>query len=95
MGIGGSVVVLMCAWWMVFFIVLPWGIRSQWEDGDVIEGNDPGAPVEHHLGKKALIASVVAVIIWLVSWTIVTFDLISIDRSPWQIGTPTATEGDE
>ena len=31
-------------WWLVFFAVLPWGIRSQDEHGHVVHASDPGAP---------------------------------------------------
>ena len=31
-------------WWMTLFAVLPWGVRSQEESGEVTPGTDPGAP---------------------------------------------------
>ena len=40
-------------WWLVFFAVLPWGIRSQHEHGDIVPGTDPGAPAVHGLKVKA------------------------------------------
>ena len=33
------------AWWVVLFTTLPFGVRSQAEDGTVTPGTDPGAPV--------------------------------------------------
>ena len=32
---------------MVLFAVLPWGVRSQEESGEVAPGTDPGAPAAH------------------------------------------------
>ena len=32
-------------WWVVLFAVLPFGVRSQDESGEVEAGTDPGAPV--------------------------------------------------
>lgn len=32
------------AWWIVLFVVLPFGVRSQQEAGEVVPGTDPGAP---------------------------------------------------
>ena len=29
-------------WWVVLFAVLPWGVRSQQESGEVAPGTDPG-----------------------------------------------------
>ncbi len=41
-------------WWLVLFTVLPWGVRSQAEHGEVAEGTDPGAPAIPYLGRKLL-----------------------------------------
>jgi predicted secreted protein len=47
-------------WWIVLFAVLPWGVRSQAEEGDVVAGSDPGAPVIPHLWAKLLWTTVVS-----------------------------------
>ena len=31
-------------WWVSLFAVLPWGVRSQHEGGEMAPGTDPGAP---------------------------------------------------
>jgi predicted secreted protein len=41
-------------WWVVLFTVLPWGIRSQHEGGEIVPGTDPGAPAIPSLGRKLL-----------------------------------------
>lgn len=57
-------------WWVLLFAVLPWGVRSQAEQGEVDPGTDPGAPVRPHLLRKAIVTSIIAVfvtagLIWL------------------------------
>jgi len=42
------------AWWIVLFAVLPFGVRSQAEDGTVPPGTDPGAPVMPLLVRKVI-----------------------------------------
>ncbi len=64
MGITGSIVVYVVVWWLVFFAVLPWGVRSQRESGEEVHGTEPGAPVKPDLGRKALITSIIAALIW-------------------------------
>jgi predicted secreted protein len=50
-------------WWIVIFAVLPLGVRSQHEAGEVTPGSEPGAPVAPQLLTKAAITSVVSAII--------------------------------
>ncbi|MDQ2083096.1 DUF1467 family protein [Xanthobacteraceae bacterium Astr-EGSB] len=56
-------------WWVVLFAVLPWGVRSQAETGDVHPGSDPGAPAVAALGSKLVWTTVVSAIVFgLVYW---------------------------
>ena len=32
-------------WWVTLFLTLPFGVRSQHEDGEGAPGTDPGAPI--------------------------------------------------
>lgn len=47
-------------WWIVLFAVLPWGVHSQHEGGEMAPGTDPGAPVLPKLGRKLAWTTVVA-----------------------------------
>ena len=41
-------------WWIVLFLTLPFGVRSQHEDGEGrLPGTDPGAPVATADGSQA------------------------------------------
>jgi predicted secreted protein len=44
--------IFMTIWFTVLFAVLPFGIRSQHEAGEVAPGTDPGAPVVPKLAAK-------------------------------------------
>ena len=53
MGTTGAFIVYICIWWIVFFSVLPIGIKSQnIEFKDNFKGNDPGAPKNPRILKK-------------------------------------------
>ncbi|MEO1189298.1 MAG: DUF1467 family protein [Pseudomonadota bacterium] len=68
----GFVVVFIITWWLSFFCVLPIGVQSQYEqDGNVIDGTEEGAPKEPMLKKKALWATVGAVILTMIAHFIV------------------------
>jgi predicted secreted protein len=51
-------------WWTVLFAVLPWGIRSQTEHGDVVPGSDPGAPAVPNLKSKVIWTTAVSTIVF-------------------------------
>ncbi|MBD2748912.1 DUF1467 family protein [Microvirga sp. BT688] len=65
--VSGSLALYFVIWWILLFAVLPFGVRSQAEAGEVIRGSEPGAPALPALREKAiwttLVASVVLVIV--------------------------------
>ena len=63
-------------WWMTLFIVLPFGVHR---DREVLEGNDPGAPVKSQILLKMAINTVLAFAVWLVIFIIDVYDIITFD----------------
>jgi predicted secreted protein len=66
LSIAGGLALYFVIWWILLFAVLPFGVRSQAETGEVVRGSEPGAPSVPALREKAiwttLVASVVLVI---------------------------------
>lgn len=74
MNIFSAVVVFVLVWWMVFFCTLPFGIRSiEKPEG----GAMPGAPVNPGLKRKLILTTLIAVVVWLAIYALITSDLIS------------------
>ena len=72
MGITGSIIVYVMIWWIVFFSVLPIGIKSNKDIfKDSIEGNDPGAPKNPNIGKKFLITTIITSILFIMIYYLV------------------------
>jgi predicted secreted protein len=70
-----GVVLFVLIWWMVFFAVLPWGIRRA---GSEDQGHDAGAPLKPRLWLKAGITTAIAAVLfgaafWLVQSKYVSF----------------------
>jgi predicted secreted protein len=82
MGIAGSLMVISIAWWLAFFAMLPFGVRSQLEEGHVVPGTEPSAPVAPNLWRKAGWALVIALVVWAVLFAVIEFRLVSIDDIP-------------
>ena len=57
-------VIYLILWWLVFFVMLPFGIER---DQDVTFGNDPGAPKKSLVKKKAIISSFITLILTAVA----------------------------
>lgn len=59
-----AIVTYLTMWWIVLFCVLPFGVRSQAEMGDIAEGTDPGAPAIPNIKKKLLWTTIITAIVW-------------------------------
>ncbi len=66
-------------WWVVLFAVLPWGIRSQHEHGDVAPGTDPGAPAIPNLRRKLLWTTVVSIVIFAACYVVYVNRLVTLE----------------
>ena len=79
MGITGSIIVYVLIWWMIFFSILPVGIKSKKEKyKERIEGIDPGAPNNPKIGKKFLITTIITSIIFIAIYYLVEFNLLNL-----------------
>ena len=79
MGITGSIIVFVIIWWIIFFSVLPIGIRSNKEKfRERIEGIDPGAPKNPKIAKKFLITTIITTLIFAVVYYLVKIDLLNL-----------------
>jgi predicted secreted protein len=60
-----GIAIFLTMWWVVLFGVLPFGVRSQEESGEVIAGTDPGAPVVANIKKKLIWTTCITAVIWV------------------------------
>ena len=86
MGIAGSLMVISIFWWLAFFVLLPFGIRSQLEEGRVEPGTEPSAPAAPQLGRKAIWAFVIAMVLWGALFALINYQLVSLDDIPLPTG---------
>jgi len=79
MSFSTSVAIFFIIWWVVLFTVLPWGIRSQAETGEVVPGSDPGAPAMPKLKSKLVWTTLVAAIVFAAFQVIYRYRLVGLD----------------
>ena len=73
MGITGSLIVYIIIWWVVFFSLLPVGVKSNnLNYKENLEGSDPGAPKNPNIGKKFLYTTLITSIIFMGIYYIVS-----------------------
>ena len=75
-------------WWIVLFLTLPFGVRSQHEEGGGAEGTDPGAPIIARMGRKLLWTTLISAVIFAVAMWAYNAGYLSIERLSKLMGTP-------
>ena len=66
-------------WWIVLFVTLPFGVRSQHEDGSGAPGTDPGAPIATLMGRKLIWTTVISAVIFAFAMLARNAGYLSID----------------
>ncbi len=61
--VSGAIALYFVIWWILLFAVLPFGVRSQAESGEVVAGSEPGAPSVPALREKAIWTTLLAAIV--------------------------------
>ena len=72
-------VVYLLIWWVTLFGVLPMGVRGQAEENDIVNGSEPGAPVNSNIKRKFVITTVIATIIWVIVCAVIISGILSWD----------------
>lgn len=86
MSVTTAVAVYFLIWWIVLFAVLPWGIRSQEESGQIARGTDPGAPAIPQVMAKLTWTTVVASAIFVACYVVYVNRLVTLDALAALIG---------
>jgi predicted secreted protein len=74
-----GIAIFFLIWWIVLFVVLPWGIRSQQEEGAVAPGTDPGAPALPRLRRVLVWTTVVSIVVFAGCYVVYVKQLVTID----------------
>ena len=68
--IASAIAIYFVMWWVVLFAVLPFGVRTQDEDENVILGTTSSAPSNPRLGRKAIQTTIIATILFAIFVTV-------------------------
>jgi predicted secreted protein len=75
-------------WWIVLFLTLPFGVRSQHEDGGGAPGTDPGAPIVAGMGRKLIWTTVISAVLFAVAYFAYNAGYLNVERLSKLMGIP-------
>lgn len=73
-----SIALYFVIWWTTLFAVLPLGVRTQGEAGDVVPGTPASAPAAPRLLRVCLINTAVSAVVFGIVWTVIRFNLLNV-----------------
>ena len=63
-------------WWLVLFMVLPFGVRTLGPDEDLPEGHADSAPMQPRILLKFAITTVVSAALFAIVYAVIAYRLI-------------------
>ena len=82
MSLSFGIAIYFIIWWTVLFAVLPLGVRTQEEAGEVVPGTPKSAPLAPRLLRIVLTTTGIAAIVFAIFYAVVTYKLIRLDDIP-------------
>jgi predicted secreted protein len=86
--ISTAIAIYFVLWWVVLFLTLPFGVRSQHEDGEGAPGTDPGAPIMARMGPKLIWTTVISAVIFGIGMWAHQAGYLSVERLSKLMGMP-------
>ncbi len=66
-------------WWLVLFVVLPFGVRTADEANVETEpGHATSAPLRPMMLRKVAITTAIATVLFAIVWAVITYELIDL-----------------
>jgi predicted secreted protein len=66
-------------WWTVLFAVLPIGVRTQGEDGEIVPGTPASAPTRPRLGRIVWLTTLLSSALFAAFWLAVHYHGIGLE----------------
>ena len=83
MTVTGAIVLFAVLWFLILFMALPIGVRSQSDEDDVVPGTPGSAPTQPMLKRKILWTTAITVAIWVPLVAIIASGWIHITDLDW------------
>ena len=86
--ISTALAIYFVVWWVALFVTLPFGVRSQHEDGVGAPGTDPGAPITSGMGRKLIWTTIISAVVFALGMLAYEAGYLSVERLSKLMGMP-------
>ncbi|SEW29912.1 Predicted secreted protein [Aliiroseovarius sediminilitoris] len=83
MSITAAIVLYVVIWFLTMFVVLPIGLRTQGDEGEVVRGTHAGAPANFKLARTMIIVTIIGTVVWAIVAGIILSGWISVEDIDW------------
>jgi predicted secreted protein len=66
-------------WWVCLFVVLPFGVETQSDTGEIVQGTSAGAPINPRIGRVAALTTIVASVAFAVVLLALRFKIVPLE----------------
>lgn len=78
-----AIVLFGSIWFLAFLTLLPLRLKTQGETGEIVPGTHSSAPVNPAVGRKALLATAITVVLWGIIAAIIVSGVIRVQDFDW------------
>ena len=83
MSLALAIAIYFICWWLVLFTMLPIGVRTQQEEGEIEPGTPESAPVAPRILPKLVATTVISSVVFAGIYMIIEHKLITLDDIPF------------
>ncbi len=84
MSIASAIVLYAVLWFLVLFVALPIGLRTQGDEGRIVPGTQASAPANFQLRRKIIIVTIISAGLWAIVYTVIISGWISVRDFDWR-----------
>ncbi len=83
MGITSALVLFAVIWFMILFIALPIGLKTQGDMGEIVPGTPESSPANLNMKRKLWIVTGISLVLWIVIAGIIVSGAITVRDLDW------------
>ncbi len=78
-----AIAIYFVCWWIILFAILPFGVTTQQEAGEVVPGTAESAPAFPNMAPKLLATTIAAAVIFSFIYFLMEGGVVSLDDIPF------------